>query len=96
MRQCDRASRRVGQRLLAVMNVDHDQLVQAHDDREAVQVSPDELVVIDIHSLQPAAKPRERPTGTRSTPTREKRHRRGEATRFGNAFWGQEERANCS
>jgi hypothetical protein len=25
--------------------------VQAHDDREAVQVSPDELPVIDIHSL---------------------------------------------
>jgi hypothetical protein len=24
---------------------------QAHDDREAVQVSPDELPVIDIHSL---------------------------------------------
>jgi hypothetical protein len=27
------------------------ELVQAHDDREAVQVSPDELPVIDIHSL---------------------------------------------
>jgi hypothetical protein len=27
------------------------ELVQAHDDREAVQVSPDELSVIDIHSL---------------------------------------------
>jgi len=25
--------------------------VQLHDDREAVQVSPDELPVIDIHSL---------------------------------------------
>jgi hypothetical protein len=25
--------------------------VQIHDDREAVQVSPDELPVIDIHSL---------------------------------------------
>ena len=25
--------------------------VQAHDDRQAVQVSPDELSVIDIHSL---------------------------------------------
>jgi len=25
--------------------------VQAHDDREAVEVSPDELPVIDIHSL---------------------------------------------
>ena len=30
---------------------DWGQLVQAHDDREAVQVSPDELPVIDIHSL---------------------------------------------
>ncbi|MFM8635699.1 MAG: transposase [Planctomycetia bacterium] len=27
------------------------ELVQAHDDREAVQVSPDDLPVIDIHSL---------------------------------------------
>ena len=27
------------------------ELVQAHDDSEAVQVSPDELQVIDIHSL---------------------------------------------
>jgi hypothetical protein len=27
------------------------ELVQAHDDREAVQVSPDELPAIDIHSL---------------------------------------------
>ena len=27
------------------------ELVQMHDDREAVQVSPDELPVIDIHSL---------------------------------------------
>jgi hypothetical protein len=27
------------------------ELVQAHDDREAVQVSPDELPVIDIPSL---------------------------------------------
>jgi hypothetical protein len=26
-------------------------LVQTHDDREAVQVSPDEVPVIDIHSL---------------------------------------------
>jgi len=25
--------------------------VQIHDDREAVQMSPDELPVIDIHSL---------------------------------------------
>jgi len=25
--------------------------VQIHDDREAVQVAPDELPVIDIHSL---------------------------------------------
>jgi hypothetical protein len=30
---------------------DWGELVQAHDDREAVQVSPDELPVIDIHSL---------------------------------------------
>ncbi len=30
---------------------DWGELVQAHDDREAVQVSPDELQVIDIHSL---------------------------------------------
>jgi len=30
---------------------DWDELVQAHDDREAVQVSPDELPAIDIHSL---------------------------------------------
>jgi len=27
------------------------ELIQAYDDREAVQVSPDELFVIDIHSL---------------------------------------------
>jgi hypothetical protein len=27
------------------------ELIQAHDDREVVQVSPDELPVIDIHSL---------------------------------------------
>ena len=27
------------------------EFVQMHDDREAVQVSPDELPVIDIHSL---------------------------------------------
>jgi hypothetical protein len=26
------------------------ELIQAHDDREAVQVSPDELQVIDIHN----------------------------------------------
>jgi hypothetical protein len=30
---------------------DWGELVQAHDDREAFQVSPDELPVIDIHSL---------------------------------------------
>jgi hypothetical protein len=30
---------------------DWDELVQAHDDREAVQVSPDELPAIDIHRL---------------------------------------------
>jgi hypothetical protein len=30
---------------------DRGELVQAHHDREAVQVSPDELPVIDIHSL---------------------------------------------
>jgi hypothetical protein len=30
---------------------DWGKLVQTHDDREAVQVSPDELPVIDIHSL---------------------------------------------
>ena len=30
---------------------DWGELIQAHDDREAVQVSPDELQVIDIHSL---------------------------------------------
>jgi hypothetical protein len=30
---------------------DWGELVQAHDDREAVQVSPDELPAIDIHSL---------------------------------------------
>ncbi|MFM8291239.1 MAG: transposase [Planctomycetia bacterium] len=30
---------------------DWGELIQAHDDREAVQVSPDELSVIDIHSL---------------------------------------------
>ena len=30
---------------------DWGELVQAHDDGEAVQVSPDELQVIDIHSL---------------------------------------------
>ena len=27
------------------------EFVQVHDDHEAVQVSPDELPVIDIHSL---------------------------------------------
>ena len=31
--------------------IDWGELVQIHDDREAVQVSPDELPVIDIHSL---------------------------------------------
>ena len=31
--------------------IDWGKLVQTHDDREAVQVSPDELPVIDIHSL---------------------------------------------
>jgi hypothetical protein len=30
---------------------DQGELVQAHDDRETVQMSPDELPVIDIHSL---------------------------------------------
>ena len=30
---------------------DWGELIQARDDREAVQVSPDELPVIDIHSL---------------------------------------------
>ena len=30
---------------------DWGELIQAHDDREAVQVSPDEPQVIDIHSL---------------------------------------------
>ena len=30
---------------------DWGELVQIHDDRETVQVSPDELPVIDIHSL---------------------------------------------
>jgi hypothetical protein len=30
---------------------DWGELIQAHDDREAVQISPDELQVIDIHSL---------------------------------------------
>jgi len=29
---------------------DWGELIQAHDDREAVQVSPDELQVIDIHN----------------------------------------------
>ena len=31
--------------------IDLGELVQAHDDREAVQVSSDELPAIDIHSL---------------------------------------------
>jgi hypothetical protein len=31
--------------------IDWGELVQAHDDREAVQVSSDELPAIDIHSL---------------------------------------------
>jgi len=31
--------------------IDWGKLVQIHDDREAVQVAPDELPVIDIHSL---------------------------------------------
>jgi len=30
---------------------DWDELVQAHDDRDVFQASPDELPVIDIHSL---------------------------------------------
>ncbi|MEX0669098.1 MAG: hypothetical protein WD060_01395 [Pirellulales bacterium] len=30
---------------------DWGELMQVHDDREAVQVSPDELPGIDIHSL---------------------------------------------
>ena len=30
---------------------DWGELVQIHDDREAVRVAPDELPVIDIHSL---------------------------------------------
>ena len=30
---------------------DWGELVQVHDDRKAVQMSPDELPVIDIHSL---------------------------------------------
>jgi hypothetical protein len=30
---------------------DWGEFVQAHDDREAVQVSPDELPAIDIHSV---------------------------------------------
>ena len=30
---------------------DWGELVQVHDNREAVQVAPDELPVIDIHSL---------------------------------------------
>jgi hypothetical protein len=36
---------------LAGPPTDWGELVQAHHDREAVQVSPDELPVIDIHSL---------------------------------------------
>jgi hypothetical protein len=35
---------------LAGPPTDWGELVQAHHDREAVQVSPDELPVIDIHS----------------------------------------------
>ena len=31
--------------------IDWGELVQVHDNREAVQVAPDELPVIDIHSL---------------------------------------------
>jgi hypothetical protein len=30
---------------------DWGELVQAHDDREAIQAAPDELTAIDIHSL---------------------------------------------
>jgi hypothetical protein len=30
---------------------DWGELVQAHDDREAIEASPDELPAIDIHSL---------------------------------------------
>jgi len=30
---------------------DWGELVQAHDDRDVLQASPDELPVIDIHSL---------------------------------------------
>jgi len=58
------------------------ELVQMHDDRDAVQKSPDELPVIDIHSARPASdarhrRPGDRLTERRSAPRRENRHRRG-------------------
>ncbi|MFM8635518.1 MAG: hypothetical protein ACKOEX_12025, partial [Planctomycetia bacterium] len=42
--------------------------VQAHDERDVIQSSPQELPAIDIHK---------RPTRTRSAPTREKRQQSG-------------------
>ena len=48
---------------------DWGELIQAHDDREAVQISPDELQVIDIHSLR--AVPRARSNQSPGRPNSE-------------------------
>ncbi|NBX30276.1 hypothetical protein EBR04_07540, partial [bacterium] len=61
---------------------DWGELVQAHDDRDVFQSSPDELPAIDIHSLSsvPDVRSNQGPGGrTRraSAPTAEKRHCRG-------------------
>ena len=40
------------------------ELVQAHDERDAMQASPDDLPVIDIHSLCPVPDARHRSPGT--------------------------------
>ena len=42
---------------------DWGELGQAHDDRAIFQASPDELAVIDIHSLEPASDTRHRSHG---------------------------------
>jgi hypothetical protein len=41
----------VGQNQCVIAGSGTVELVQAHDDREAIQASPDELPMIDIHSL---------------------------------------------
>lgn len=43
--------------------IDWGEFVQAHDDRAIFQASPDDLAVIDIHSLEPASDTRRRSHG---------------------------------